>query len=179
MHRFSLLIPLITLLSFINSAAAEGPLTQQKEEALLIKVIDGDTLKIAINGKKENLRLIGIDTPENKYNKKARKDSDRNRIKISNIISMGKKAAQFTEKLVKRGDKLYIEYDAQKRDKYKRLLGYAYTSDGKMLNEEIVKNGYASLMTIPPNVKYAEKFKKAHENAVNKRLGLYSPNIDN
>ena len=55
-----------------------------------------------------------------------------------------------------------MEFDVQKRDKYGRLLAYVYLSDGKMVNEEIVKAGYANFMTYPPNVKYQEKFLKAY-----------------
>jgi micrococcal nuclease len=51
---------------------------------------------------------------------------------------------------VKPGEFLWIEFDARTRDKYGRLLGYLYLPGGKMLNEEIVKAGYAQLMTIPP-----------------------------
>jgi micrococcal nuclease len=58
-----------------------------------------------------------------------------------------------------------IELDVEKRDKYGRLLAYVYLSDGKMLNEDIVKAAYANLMTIPPNVKYQERFLKAYRDA--------------
>jgi micrococcal nuclease len=51
-------------------------------------------------------------------------------------------------------------------------LAYLYLSDGKMLNEEIVKAGYANLMTVPPNVKYQERFLKAYREAGENRWGL-------
>ncbi len=53
------------------------------------------------------------------------------------------------------------------------LLSYVYLSDGKMLNEEIVKAGYANLMTYPPNVKYQERFLKAYREAKDNRRGLW------
>ena len=77
-----------------------------------------------------------------------------------------------TETPVKEKDKIRVEFDVHKRDQYGRLLGYIYLSNGKMLNEEIVKAGYASLMTIPPNVKYAERLTKAEREAREKKKGL-------
>ncbi len=58
-----------------------------------------------------------------------------------------------------------IEFDIEQRDRYGRLLGYVYLSNGKILNEEIVKAGYANVMTIPPNVKYKDRFLKAYKEA--------------
>ena len=66
-----------------------------------------------------------------------------------------------------------IELDVQARDKYGRLLAYVYLPNGKMLNEEIVKAGYANLMTIPPNVKYQETFLRAYRQTREKKCGLW------
>ena len=77
------------------------------------------------------------------------------------------------ESLVKTGDLVTIEFDKQQRDRHGRLLGYVYLSNGKMLNEEIVKAGYANVMTIPPNVKYQDKFSRAYKEAREKKRGLW------
>ena len=66
-----------------------------------------------------------------------------------------------------------IELDVQARNQYGRLLAYAYLSNGKMLNEEIVKAGYANVMTIPPNVKYQETFLRAYREARENKRGLW------
>jgi micrococcal nuclease len=68
---------------------------------------------------------------------------------------------------------LRLNFDVEKRDKYGRLLAYVYLSNGKMLNEEIVKAGYANLMTIPPNVRYQERFLKDYREARENRKGLW------
>ncbi len=73
-----------------------------------------------------------------------------------------KNAKRYVESLVKPGDLITIEFDVQERDRHGRLLGYIYLSNGKMLNEEIVKAGYANVMTIPPNVKYQDRFLKVY-----------------
>ena len=86
---------------------------------------------------------------------------------------MGKRATGYVERLVTPGDLITIEFDVQQRDKYRRLLGYVYLSNGKMLNEEIVKAGYANVMTIPPNVKYQDRFLRAYRDARENKKGLW------
>jgi len=66
-----------------------------------------------------------------------------------------------------------IELDVQERDRYGRILGYVYLSSGKMLNEEIVKAGYAVIMTIPPNVMYKDMFLRAYKQARERKRGLW------
>ncbi len=60
---------------------------------------------------------------------------------LMTIMSMGKMATEYLENSVKPGDLITIEFDAEQRDRYDRLLAYVYLSNGKMLNEEIVTNG--------------------------------------
>ena len=159
-----LLILFIVFLSTISYA---------KDFAIVKRVIDGDTLKINYKGKEDSVRLIGIDAPESRPNKKARNDAQRSGEDLKTITAMGKEATECVRSLVKQGDTLKMEFDVQKRDKYGRLLGYVYLSNGKMLNEEIVKAGYANLMTIPPNVKYQERFLKAYKEAREHGRGLW------
>ncbi len=159
------------LLLFILSLAS---LLQANGLAVVSKIIDGDTLKVTYGGIKESVRLIGIDTPESRVNDRAKRQAKRSRHDIRVIISQGKKAKNFVKALIKPGDIVRIEFDIQQRDRYKRLLGYVYLSDGRMLNEEIIKAGYANLLTIPPNVKYRDRFRKAYRYAVENKRGLWS-----
>ena len=124
-----------------------------KETATVISVIDGDTIKIKYNNLNEKVRLIGIDTPESTDNNKAYRDASRTQKDLNSIIAQGIKAKAFTSSLVHSGDKVDLEFDIEKRDHYHRLLAYVFLSNGKMLNEEVIKHGYASPMTIPPNIK--------------------------
>lgn len=144
-----------------------------QETATVLNVVDGDTLKVIYHGQKESVRLIGIDTPESRANKKAKKDAMRSGQDVRGITAMGKQATQYVKTLVKPGDTVTIEFDVQTRDKYGRLLGYVYLSNGKMLNEEIVRAGYAGLMTIPPNVKYQERLLKLYREARENKRGLW------
>jgi len=136
------------------------------------KAIDGDTLKLSTG---EHVRLIGIDTPESRYNSKLEHDSARSRKDMKAIIGMGKEAANFTKRLAE-GKRVRLELDLQKRDKYKRLLAYVYLEDGTFINARIIEEGYAQIMTIPPNVKYADTFLRLQDQARKSGRGLWREN---
>jgi micrococcal nuclease len=146
---------------------------QAKDSVTALSIVDGDTLRINYQGREESIRLIGIDAPESRPNKKAEKDAQRSGEDLKTILAMGKKSTGYVKTLVKPGDKMSIEFDVQTRDKYGRLLGYVYLSNGKMLNEEIVKAGYANVMTVPPNVKHQERFLRAYREARENGRGLW------
>ena len=177
-YKMKKLLPLKSLLCLIIFLLLALPLHSQDllnlETGTVLRIVDGDTLKINYKGQEESIRLIGIDTPESRSNKKAMRDAERSKEDIKTIIAMGKQATAFTKSRVKSGDTIRIEFDVQVRDKYRRLLGYVYLSDGRMLNEEIVKAGYANVMTYPPNVKYQERFLKAYREARENKQGLWS-----
>ena len=162
--------PTIALLLLGFLAIPFAVLSADTETAPVQQVVDGDTLLLATG---ERVRLIGIDAPERRVNPKAKKDAQRSGEDIETIIAMGKKSTRFVESLVHRGDRVTLEFDLEKRDRYGRLLAYVHLSNGKMLNEEIVKAGYASLMTHPPNVKYEQRFLKAYREARENRRGLW------
>ncbi|MCX5791868.1 MAG: thermonuclease family protein [Elusimicrobia bacterium] len=151
--------------------AAAGPAT---EPAKVLYVVDGDTIKVELAGRKESIRLIGIDTPESKANAKAKKDAGRSRQDIKTIVSLGKAATKFTKSIVKPGDIVYIEQDVEPRDRYGRILAYVYLRSGEMLNEKIIAAGYASVMTIPPNIRYQERFVRGYKVAREGSLGLWA-----
>ena len=86
---------------------------------------------------------------------------------------MGNKATAFTKSLVGK-KRVRIEFDVEKRDRYGRLLAYVYLPDGRMLNAELVKEGYAQVYTFPLNVKYVDMFLKLQEEARENNRGLWS-----
>ncbi len=159
---------LFIVLSFFLSSN-----TLAQQTTTVVRIVDGDTLKVRYWGKEESIRLIGIDTPESRVNKKAKRDAKRSGQDIKTIIEMGKRATEYVESLVKPGNLITIEFDTQQRDRYGRLLGYVYLLNGKMLNEEIVKAGYANVMTIPPNVKYQDRFLRSYNQARENKKGLW------
>lgn len=146
---------------------------EQRDLATVICVIDGNVLKVEYKDKKESVRLIGIDAPECKINRKARKDAIRTRQGLLTITSMGIEAARYVKRQVKGGDTIILEFDVRMRDKHGRLLSYVHLVDGRMLNEEILRAGYAYAVTVAPNVKYQDRFQKAHSEARKNRRGLW------
>jgi len=161
-------------------------------KAKVVRVVDGDTIVVSIpitifNHRKtlKNLRytvrLIGIDTPESKPNRRAKLQSKESHRDIQTIIQLGKEAKRYVQSLLtvrKTGKKVkyktvYLEFDVQPQDRYGRLLAYVWLPDGRMLNMEIICGGYAYPLTIPPNVKYERGFLKCFRKAREKRRGLW------
>jgi micrococcal nuclease len=139
-------------------------------DILVRRVIDGDTIQLETG---ERVRLIGIDTPEMHESDKLYRDSQRTKQDIRTIQELGRRSYEFTKKLVE-GKRVSLEFDVEKYDKYSRLLAYVYLKkDGIFVNAEIIKQGYASLMTIPPNAKYADLFLKLSQEARNNKRGLW------
>ncbi|MEE8317466.1 MAG: thermonuclease family protein [Candidatus Omnitrophota bacterium] len=125
------------------------------------RVIDGDTIELS-NG--EILRYIGVNTPEL-----------RERIGVNwvyNPMPYAELARDFNQDLTE-GKSIRLEFDVQKRDRYNRLLAYVYIGD-KMVNLELVRQGYSMIYTYPPNVKHIEKFLKAQGQAREEEKGLWS-----
>ena len=139
-------------------------------DILVRRVIDGDTIQLETG---ERVRLIGIDTPEMHESDKLYRDSQRTKQDIRTIQALGRRSYEFTKKLVE-GKRVSLEFDVEKYDKYSRLLAYVYLKkDGIFVNAEIIKQGYASLMTIPPNAKYTDLFLKLYQDARKNRRGLW------
>ncbi len=142
---------------------------------VVVKVYDGDTFKCRLkSGEEVKVRLIGVDTPESRKNRKAYRDARRSGMDIEEIIEMGRKASRFTKKLIPPGTTVYLETDVQLHDRYGRLLAYVYLPDGRMLNEVLLEEGYATVYTVPPNVKYAERFRKLQRKAMELGKGLWA-----
>lgn len=139
------------------------------------KVVDGDTAYILINGKEEKVRFIGVDTPETKHPSQP-------------VEPYGPEASSFTTKQLT-GKQVYLETDVTERDKYGRLLAYIWLEKpqeindsqirAKMFNAHLLLNGYAQLLTIPPNVKYTDYFTKYQTEARNADKGLWGIKVNN
>ena len=128
------------------------------------RVVDGDTFwLINAKGEKEKIRFIGIDAPEAKnYGKKVKQ-------------YYGKESTLFLTNYLK-GKKVRLEFDVQKYDQYGRTLAYVFMEDGTFLNEYLIKNGYAKVVTFPPNVKYHRQFVIAERYARQHQLGMWRNN---
>jgi micrococcal nuclease len=138
-------------------------------DILVKRAVDGDTLVLEDG---ERVRLTGIDTPEMHESNKLHRDASSSGQDITTIKKLGRRSYEFTRQLVE-GKRVSLEFDVERRDRYGRLLAYVSLKDGTFVNAKIVQEGYASLMTYPPNVKYADLFLKLYREARENRRGLW------
>ena len=146
------------------SAISTSVANSSREYRKVYIVIDGDTFWMKDQGgQTEKIRFIGIDAPE--CRKSAHKDIQR----------FGKESKDFLVGFLK-GKKVALEYDVERYDRYGRTLAYVYLEDGTFLNEYLIKNGYAKVVTFPPNVKYHRQFVIAERYARQHQLGMWRNN---
>ncbi|OGE37604.1 hypothetical protein A3B45_03105 [Candidatus Daviesbacteria bacterium RIFCSPLOWO2_01_FULL_39_12] len=130
------------------------------EAVLVSKVVDGDT--ITLEGG-QTVRLIGIDTPETKDPRRP-------------VGCFGKEAANKTKELLE-GETVVLQKDVSEVDKYNRLLRYVFLSlDGGQLlfvNDYLVREGFAQVLTYPPDIKYNEQLREAEKSAKENKKGLW------
>jgi micrococcal nuclease len=127
----------------------------------VIKIVDGDTFW-ADDGSSKGIkvRLIGVDAPESRNTGRKLK------------AYFGEQSKLYLAELIE-NKKVRLEYDVEKKDRYGRTLAYVYLEDETFVNADLVKNGFAMVMTVPPNVKYAEDFVKLQRKARKNRRGLW------
>lgn len=130
----------------------------------VVKVIDGDTFHIDLNGQEVSVRMIGIDTPETVDPRRP-------------VGCFGKKASEETKRLLE-GKEVILEKDVTDTDKYNRLLRYVYlpVTGGDLLfvNDYLVRQGFAKNYTYPPDVKFDERFRLAETDARENLRGLWN-----
>jgi micrococcal nuclease len=163
-HLIALTVAVTLTVTAVSSACTgdEAAVSRDGANATVVRVVDGDTVQVDIDGQREKLRLIGIDTPET-----VKPDTP--------VQCYGPEASAFTKQLLPEGTAVRIERDVEARDDYGRLLGYVYRADdGLFVNLEIVAQGYASLLTFPPNVAHVDEFVAAARAAERANLGLWS-----
>jgi micrococcal nuclease len=126
-----------------------------------VRVVDGDTIRVVQDGREEPVRYIGVDTPET--------------VKPgSGVECFGKAASRANEELVE-GERVRLIEDIEARDRYGRRLAYVYrTRDGLFVNAELVRRGFATAATFPPNVVHADEFAELARAARRDRRGLWS-----
>jgi len=154
--QFNLLMHGITSDSDLNQVnmafdTKTGP--QKTQEAVVYRAIDGDTVEL-VNGQK--VRYIGIDSPE-----------------IENKTECFGQQAKTANANYVEGKTVKLEKDVSETDEYGRLLRYVYVGN-LLINEELIKGGYAKVATFPPDVKYLSRFKGMEKQAKDMKLGLWS-----
>lgn len=142
--------------SLLKPQFVNNPSLMRDVPATVKRVIDGDTIELASG---EKVRYIGVDTPE----------------KVSPTVStqcFADEASRYNQSLVE-GKNVRLSQDTSARDRYGRLLAYVYLEDGRFLNEELVKNGYAFSSAYPPDIANQRVLEQAQESARSQSLGLW------
>jgi len=125
-----------------------------------VRVVDGDTIRVVVDGREEAIRYIGVDTPET--------------VKPGSPVECYGKAASAANRRLVEGEPVRLVADAEARDRYGRRLAYVYRSrDDLFVNAALVRGGYATALTIPPNVAHADEFAALARRARRNRRGLW------
>lgn len=161
-----------SLLIFALVGCAGGPASQSGNPpepagaltgaaAIVVEVVDGDTVVVEMANRSERVRLIGIDTPETTGG-------------FLPAECYGDEATAYTSSLLPAGTEVRLTRDVEPRDRYDRLLAYVHRAgDGLFVNLEIAAKGYAEALIIEPNTIYADAFYAAAARARNQGLGLW------
>lgn len=149
-------------------AADDAPL-----RATVLEVTDGDTIVVRVDGRREKVRLVGIDAPELHDSDKLEREIARSGRSRAAIQADGARAAAFTRSLLA-GRDVRLEVDVEPRDRYRRLLAWVWLPDDTLANAAIVRAGFARLLTIPPNVRHTDALRTAERDARGARRGLWA-----
>jgi len=151
-----ILITIIFLLFPITTINAET------KEASFYKCVDGDTAKVKINNKVKTLRFLAIDTPETKHPTKSEE-------------AYGKEASDYTCTRLQEAKQITLEYDlgSDKQDKYDRDLVWVFV-DNSLLQEELLKKGYAKVEYLYGDYKYTDKLLDVEKEAKKNKVGIWS-----
>lgn len=147
--------PAVLLVALLASAV----LGQTTLEGTVVRVVDGDTVHVRLGDRVEKVRYIGVNTPEVHHPRKGEEPG-------------GREAAAVNRALVE-GRRVRLELDVQPRDRYGRLLAYVWIGD-LMVNAELVRRGYAQVMTVPPNVRHQQLFIALQRDARTANRGLWA-----
>ncbi|MBI2335094.1 thermonuclease family protein [Candidatus Daviesbacteria bacterium] len=154
----SFLIFVLLLAFFLGSKSSQEP--NEGPGVLVTKAIDGDTVEIEGGTR---VRYLGVDTPETKDPRKS-------------VECFGKEAYNKNRDIVE-GKRVILEKDITDKDKYDRLLRYVYLPlpDSSLLfvNDYLIRTGFAKVLTIPPDVKFAARFLEAQTEARQQNIGLW------
>ncbi len=125
----------------------------------MTRVVDGDTVDVDLGGATRRVRYIGMDTPE----------------VYGGVEPFGREASAFNTVIVM-GKHVCLEKDVSEVDRYQRLLRYIWLPDGRMVNEELLLAGLATVSTYPPDVKYTQgRFLAAQKKARDEQRGIWAP----
>lgn len=130
----------------------------QLQDVKVLRIVDGDTIEVLIAGEVEDIRYIGIDTPES-----VKPDSP--------VECFGEEASDLNADLVE-GTRVRLVFDRELRDRFGRLLAYVYRGS-TFVNAELVERGFATTLEIPPNTSMADELGRLESAASAAGRGLW------
>lgn len=140
-----------------SAPAATTPHTRaDRPICIVLRVIDGDSIECDVEGTKQPVRLLGIDAPELRQR------------------PFGDRSAGALRALLPRRSEVGLELDVRERDQFRRILAHIWNEDGDLVNELMLRQGFAVVYILPPNVKYAEEFRSAARDAQEAKRGLWA-----
>jgi micrococcal nuclease len=163
-------VALVVLRPWEGELEGDGP---RVATGVVTRVVDGDTIEVRIGGDLEDVRLIGVDTPET--------------VKPGTPVQcFGPRASHFTKQRLT-GRRVRLVFGVERRDVYGRLLAYVYLTDrtlsppqqgkspqrGRFFNPILLRRGLARTLTIPPNDRFAPRFKRLELTAARAGRGLW------
>ena len=164
-------IPLVLLLACTTATVTvtedpHGPISQTpsgtsngKPPATVTRVVDGDTVHVLFRGRDVTVRFIGVDTPETVAPGQP-------------IECYGPEASHFTTRQLT-GQQIRLEFDVDRLDPFGRTLAYLWMPDGSLFNETLVRRGFATVATYPPDTRYVERLESSQRVANAAGRGLW------
>ncbi|MBP2317302.1 thermonuclease family protein [Nesterenkonia lacusekhoensis] len=134
------------------------------EAATLVRVIDGDTLLVDLDGEEERVRLLNIDTPETVHPQEP-------------VQCMGPESTERMEELVSPGDQLVLEFDEERTDHYDRLLAGVFL-DEVFINEQMARDGFGAPVYYAPNDRFLDQIEEAWNQAEAEGVGVFADDLD-
>jgi micrococcal nuclease len=153
------LLSICFILSGCFSSEAKTQVDLTKEKVTFVAIVDGDTAKFKVKKKVESVRFLLIDTPETAHPKLGKQP-------------LGEEAKIFTNELLSNAKEVILEWDAEKRDKYHRLLAHVYV-DGKSVQKALLEEGLARVGYIYESKKHLEEYQQAEEIAEEAERGIW------
>jgi micrococcal nuclease len=161
MRRIALLALLLAAVAFLVARGRDERRPTAFGRAQVLRVVDGDTIRVRLDGRTERLRYIGVDTPES--------------VKPGAAVQCFAKRAAAANAALVAGRSVRLVGDVEQRDRYGRLLAYVYREpDGAFVNARLVRDGYARTLTIAPNVAHARQLSQLARAARESGRGLWA-----
>ena len=158
---FVLLLAAVLVLVVTVVTRRDQPRATTFGRAEVVRVVDGDTIRVRLDGRTERVRYIGVDTPES--------------VKPGSPVQCYAKRAAAANAALVAGRSVRLVGDVERRDRYGRLLAYVYREpDGAFVNAQLVRDGYARTLRIAPNVAHAGEFARLAQSARRDGRGLWA-----